>query len=287
MDLSSPTRRRVVLGAAALALLRRAAAQAPFDPPFDHRNAAWTALLARHVKPDAAGTASRVDYRAFMAERAALHAYTQSLSAVTPAQYGGWNKAQQFAFLANAYNAFTVEKILTRYPDLRSIRDFGRVFGNPWKDAFFTLLGDRRHLDWIEHETLRAPGAFDEPRVHVAANCASIGCPMLGRGAFTADTLDAQLETLMRAFLSDRSRNRYDAATKTLLLSPIFDWYKADFERGGKSFLGYPNGGGASAVAARYAEQLADSAADRAALRAGGFAVKFLDYDWSLNDAAR
>ena len=250
----------------------------------DHSHKAWDDLIKKHVRYEQDGNASRVDYKGFAADRAALQAYLQSLSAVPRAQYDGWSKPQQFAFLANAYNAFTVEKILTRYPDLRSIRDFGRVFGNPWKDAFFTLLGDRRHLDWIEHETLRAPGAFDEPRVHVAANCASIGCPMLGRSAFTADTLDAQLEALMRAFLSDRSRNRYDAATKTLLLSPIFDWYKADFERGGKSFLGYPNGGGAAAVAARHAEQLADAEADRAALRAGGVGVKFLDYDWSLND---
>ena len=75
--------------------------------------------------------------------------------------------------------------------------------------------------------------------------------------------------------------------TKTLELSPIFDWYKADFDKGGKSFLGYPNGGGAAALAARYADLLADGAAERAALRAGGVAVSFLEYDWSLNDAGR
>ncbi|OGA61725.1 MAG: hypothetical protein A3G81_07830 [Betaproteobacteria bacterium RIFCSPLOWO2_12_FULL_65_14] len=36
------------------------------------------------------------------------------------------------------YNALTVEKILTRHPDIRSIRDFGKLFGNPFKDCFFT-----------------------------------------------------------------------------------------------------------------------------------------------------
>ncbi len=115
-----------------------------------------------------------------------LTAYLQSLSAVTPAQYAGWSKPQQYAFLANAYNAFTIEKILTRYPNLKSIRDFGTVIGNPWKDRFFTLLGKPQHLDGIEHETMRAPGAFDDPRVHVAVNCASVGCPMLSNRAFDA-----------------------------------------------------------------------------------------------------
>ena len=47
------------------------------------------------------------------------------------------------AFLINAYNAFTVEKILTRYPDIKSIWDFGKVFGNPFKDQFFTLARPR------------------------------------------------------------------------------------------------------------------------------------------------
>jgi hypothetical protein len=263
------------------------AARTRAQASFDHAHAAWTALLAKHVRFNEAGNASRVDYKGFVADRGGLQSYLQSLSAVSAEQYAGWNKPQQFAFLANAYNAFTIEKVLTRYPSLRSIRDFGRVIGNPWKDEFFMLLGARHHLDWIEHERLRAPGVFDEPRVHVAANCASIGCPMLGRAAFTPNELDAQLETLMRAFLSDHSRNRFDAASNTLQLSPVFDWYKADFERGGKSFLGYPNGGGAAAVAARYADQLADGAAERAALRAGGVAVKFLEYDWTLNDVAR
>jgi hypothetical protein len=59
------------------------------------------------------------------------------------------------AFLINAYNAFTVELILTRYPDLKSIKDLGSLLQTPWKKKFFTLLGEQRHLDWVEHEQLR------------------------------------------------------------------------------------------------------------------------------------
>ena len=130
-----------------------------------------------------------MNYKALAEDRAALTAYLQSLSAVTPAQYASWSKPEQYAFLANAYNAFTIEKILTRYPDLKSIRDFGTVIGNPWKDRFFTLLGKPQHLDGIEHETMRAPGVFDDPRVHVAVNCASVGCPMLGNRALSPKKL--------------------------------------------------------------------------------------------------
>lgn len=276
-------RRAALLCIAIVALLASFATDALAQ--FDHTHAAWTALLAKHVRVAPDGNSSRVDYKGFAADRAQLQAYLKSLSAVSAAEYAAWSKPQQFAFLANAYNAFTVEKILTRYPNLKSIRDFGLVFGNPWKDRFFTLLGKPQHLDGIEHETLRAPGVFDEPRVHVAVNCASIGCPMLGRAAFTAERLDAQLEDLMRRFLADRTRNRFDARTATLELSQLFAWYEADFKRGGASFLGYPGFASLADLGARYADVLADTDADRALLRARRAPIRFIDYDWSLNDA--
>ena len=278
--------RRLTLIAIA-ALCAAALTPAAFAQGFDHSHAAWDALLAKHVKLAADGKSSRVDYKGFAADRTQLGAYLKSLSAVSAADYAKWTKPQQYAFLANAYNAYTIEKILTRYPNLKSIRDFGSVFGNPWKDRFFTLLGNAQHLDGIEHETMRAAGVFDDPRVHVAVNCAAIGCPMLGNRAFAADRLDAQLEDLMRRFLSDRTRNRYNALTRTLELSKIFDWYKADFEKGGRSFLGYAGFASIADVAARYADVLADHETDRAALRAESVPIRHVDYDWSLNDTRR
>lgn len=252
------------------------------QPSFNHSHSAWDALLGKHVKlikdDQGRATASQVNYKDLSLERAALAAYLQSLSAVTPAQYAGWSKQQQYAFLANAYNAFTIEKILSRYPNLKSIRDFGTVVGNPWKDRFFTLLGKPQNLDGIEHDTMRAPGVFDDPRVHVAVNCASVGCPMLSDRAFTPDKIDAQLDDLFTRFMSDRSRNRYNTATKTVELSRIFDWYARDFEKSHKGLSSVND------VVAKYRDQLADTADDRAQLRSGKVPIRFLEYDWSLND---
>jgi hypothetical protein len=181
------------------------------------------------------------------------------------------------AFLINAYNAFTVELILTRYPKLESIKDLGTLLSNPWKPKFIKLLGTEMSLDNIEHDTLRAKGRYDDPRIHFAVNCASVGCPMLREEAFVADRLEAQLDEQALRFMSDRSRNRY--ADGRLLLSKIFDWYGGDFKAGykGISSLG--------AFAGRYANQLADAPADRERIRAGGVDIGFLDYDWKLNDA--
>ena len=101
---------------------------------FDHSHAAWQALLKKHVVVLDGGRASQLRYAGMAQDREPLRAYLQSLSAVDEAQFDAWSKPQQMAFLVNAYNAFMVEKILTRYPDLRSIWDFGKLFGNPFKD---------------------------------------------------------------------------------------------------------------------------------------------------------
>ena len=226
---------------------------------FEH--AAWDALLKRHVVLLEGGKASRLDYAGVAAEHETLRGYLSSLSAVREAQFNAWPKPEQMAFLINTYNAYTVEKVLTRYPDMRSIWDFGKVFGNPFRDEFFRLLGARASLDGIEHGMLRK--RYAEPRVHYALNCASVGCPMLREEAYSGAHLENQLEEQALRFLSDRSRNRYRDGR--LEVSKIFDWYQEDFEPRAQYFE-------------RYAKALGMPAGARPRLA-------FLDYDWSLNDS--
>jgi hypothetical protein len=255
---------------------------------FDHSHAAWSALLAKHVVLIDGGKASQVRYAGFAQDRAALERYLDTLSRVAPGEFATWTKPQQMAFLINAYNAFTIEKVLTRYPDIKSIRDFGRVFGNPFKDRFFLLLGAPSSLDRVEHELLRAKGVYDEPRVHFAVNCASIGCPMLREEAYVAVRLDAQLEAQTVRFLSDRSRNRYDPARNALEVSKIFDWFEEDWQSGYRGI-------GRDAVPitsreqflAKYADALAATAEGREAVRGRKVPLAFLEYDWALNDVRR
>ncbi|MFZ5559053.1 MAG: DUF547 domain-containing protein [Pseudomonadota bacterium] len=247
---------------------------------FDHSHAAWSTLLRKHVVLVNGAKASQADYGGFARDRAALKAYLDSLSAVTEVEFDSWTKPRQLAFLINAYNAFTVELILTKYPDLKSIRDLGNpVFNSPWKQKFFSLLGDQRHLDWIEHEVIRRPGVYDDPRIHFAVNCASVGCPMLREEAFVAERLDAQLEEQTRRFLADRTRNRYNPATGKLEVSEIFKWYGKDFESG---YLGITS---LRQFLGKYADLLADAPADRARITEGRAPIDYTEYAWALNDA--
>jgi hypothetical protein len=259
--------------AAALLLL---AAGARAD---DALHAPWTALLREHVAWNAAGTASTVDYDGFARDRAALDAYLTALAAVPQARFDGWPKADRQAFLINAYNAQTVALVLTRWPDLESIKDLGGLFSSPWKQRYFDLLGTRRSLDEVEHGLLRGAPDFDEPRIHFAVNCASIGCPALRPEAYTAAALDAQLDDQTRRFLRDRSRNRYDPARGLLTVSKIFDWYAGDFERGLRGSRSVADFLGA------YAGELAELSEARGRIGRGAVDLDYSDYDWALNIA--
>jgi hypothetical protein len=238
---------------------------------FDDSHGQWTALLQKHVQWFDQGTASAVDYPGFQADQAQLQAYLDGLSAVTAAQYRQWSRAQQLAFLINAYNAFTVQLIFENYP-LESIKQIGGRFSNAWRQPFIPLLGQTLTLDDIEHGMIRQPGVFDDPRIHFAVNCASIGCPALRNEAFVARRLDAQLQDSQQRFLRDRSRNRYDPQRKRFVVSKIFQWYGEDFDKRWGSLE-------------RYLQQHADTLAGPSELERARQTdeVAFGFYDWNLN----
>ncbi len=241
---------------------------------FDHSG--WDRLLSAHVKPAGNGAATALDYAGIKGERAALKEYLDALADIDTATFDGWSRDEQLAFLINAYNAWTVELVLTRYPDLDSIRDLGSFFSSPWKKDIARLFGDKVSLDHIEHTLIRGSGRYNEPRIHFAVNCASVGCPALAEAAFTADALDAQLDAATRRFLSDRTRNRWrDGA---LEVSSIFKWYRDDFESGwrGADTLG--------SFLALYSDALSLTDAQTARARSDAADIDFLSYDWSLND---
>lgn len=240
--------------------------------PFDR-------LLQQHVRWNAEGTASTVDYLALANDQAALTTYLDALATVPSRTYETWPLASRQAFLINAYNAQTLALVLTGGPDLQSIKDLGGWFSSPWKQRFFTLLGSERSLDELEHALLRGAPEFAEPRIHFAVNCASIGCPALRPEAYSGASLDAQLEDQTRRFLRDRSRNRVDLAAGELVVSKIFAWYAEDFA------LGFRGSRSVAEFLALYAEELAPDVATalRAALADDTLEIEYSTYDWALN----
>lgn len=244
-----------------------------FGKGFDH--SAWNEMLKRNVVVIDQGHASRVNYKNFKADEEKLNGYLETLSAVKKEDFNSWNENERLAFLFNAYNAFTIKLVLTKYPNLKSIKDLGSIFTSPWKKKFFKLFGEDSYLDKIEHKMIRKN--FKEPRVHFAVNCASIGCPMLFNEAFSPDRLDSQLEQGLKSFLSDSTRNTYNKKSNTLEISKIFDWYSEDFEKGYQGFKDV------SDVMAKYPELLTNDVPSQKAIKSKSVPIKYLNYDWNLN----
>ncbi len=238
----------------------------------------WDGLLKKHVTVLRNGQATEVDYAGFAADRNQLKQYLASVSGVATAEFDRWDKSSQLAFLINAYNAFTVELVLTRYPDVKSIKDLGSLLRSPWKKSFIPLLGDTRSLDDIEHGLIRGSGRYAEPRIHFAVNCASIGCPALRPEAYAGERLESQLEDAARNFLADRTRNHLDG--NTLRVSSIFKWYRSDFEKG------WRGAGSLAGFFVLYRQPLGLDEGTAERLKTGAIGIDFLDYDWRLNSKA-
>jgi len=241
---------------------------------FDHSN--WNNLLQAHVKPVDGGKTTEVDYRGLQAERPALEAYLQTLSSLDEPVFNLWDTSEQLAFLINAYNAWTVELILTRYPDLESIKDLGSFFQSPWKKKFIQLLGKTQSLDDIEHGLIRESGRYNDPRIHFAVNCASVGCPALRAEAYRSDNLEQQLQEAETLFLSDSSRNR--VKNGVFEVSSIFKWYGDDFRKG---WLGVES---LEQYLVSHAEKMGQIGHSGDEIKKGTVKIEYLEYDWKLND---
>lgn len=248
-----------------------------FALAFDQSHQLWTKILTNYVHIDKTNPAiSKVDYAKLQQNQENLLTYLDQLSKVSTDEYDAWSSKQQLSFLINAYNAFTIKLILSKYPDLQSIKDLGGFFSSPWKKEFIPILDHNYSLDNIEHDLIRSK--FKAPKIHFALVCASISCPMLQPKAFIADTLDVQLESAMRLFLSDRSRNYFDAKSGELKVSKIFKWYGDDFT------YGYDNFTSLKTTFSFYINSLANNLEDQIRIQQGNYRLEFIEYDWHLND---
>lgn len=244
---------------------------------FDRDYRAYAAVLAAHVEGD------RVDYRALQANRAALDAVVQSFAEVGEADLAGWPRADQMAFWINAYNALTLQVIVDHYPIRSRLfslapRNSIRQIDGVWTKISWPVAGRHVTLDDIEHAILRP--VYGDARIHFAVNCASVSCPPLALEPYRGPTLDAELDAAARRYLSSPLGLIVDGTT--LRVSSLFKWYGEDFVEG-YAPLGPARGSSIDRAILGMVGRYGPEAARQ--LAAGGRArVRFLAYDWSLND---
>ena len=200
----------------------------------------------------------KVDYPAIGSD-VRFQQYLEYLAVTDPESFV--TRDEKLAFWINAYNAFAIKGILN---GLSPNGFFSRI-------SFFKtdvdLAGRKIDLYDLEREIIIP---FGEPRIHFAIVCAAVSCPKLASEAYTAASLERQLERNTRAFINNMTKNRFDHANRSGRVSKIFDWFPKDFEMHSHSvqqFLG------------KYVD---DPVIAQSLLRKE-YELGFMDYDWTLN----
>jgi len=241
----------VILGGCA-SVPRPSSTAAPVGPP---PYETWARVLTKFVDDE-----GRINFAAAAKDRDDLNSFVAYVY-----DNGPNNQPQLFptsahalAFHINAYNALAMHNVLeSGIPE--SLSGFKKV-------SFFYLRkvqvgGEPISLYDYENKVIRS---FNEPRIHVAVNCMSIGCPRLPREPFLPEKLDAQLDREAKRFFNESRHVAVDDPAKLLWLSEILSFYTGDFLAHAPSLAAYVN---------RY----------RDAKVPESHAIKFIPYDWTIN----
>lgn len=224
----------------------------------------------------------KVDYQSIQKNKKDLDIYLSYLNNTVPDST--WSNDKKKAFWLNAYNAYTIKIIADNYPPKKTssiekhtedTKTVGFTISNTkkssityirekGKDAWnipFAKVGGKVHtLNQIEHGILRKQ--FNDGRIHVGLNAASISGPQFANFAFTEENVNNSLEILMIHFINDSTKNKI--SDDKVELSKVFEWYSEDFNLG--DVLSY------------ISKYVKTSTINQDAM------VSYLKYNWELNN---
>ncbi len=212
----------------------------------------WDDLTRKHIS-----SSGKVNYAGFKADNDEIVKYIKELQSYHK-DLNSWGKNKRLAYWINVYNVVTVKLIVDNYP-VKSIKDLHG--GKPWDQKLINLGGTTYTLNVIENKIIRPK--FNEPRIHFAVNCAANSCPKILNRAWTEDNIQRYLTKQTKAFIANTSQNTI--GENEVVLSNIFNWYKADFGTSDENVIKFIN---------KYSDTEVKSDAT----------VTYNDYDWSLNN---
>ncbi len=223
----------------------------------------WDYLLKSYVSN------GLVDYRG-MKKDYLFHDFVRQLGSAAPDALE--SQDAKLALACNAYNAFVINGVIAH--KISDSVDGYVVDGVGFFDLKEHIFaGQSVSLNDLEHQLIRP--VFKDPRIHVALVCAARSCPAIRGEAYTANGVQQQLADQSEQFANSEKYVQFKPETNELFLSPILNWYGDDWNEK------FPNGGYLEWIKGMVNQSELASAIDRAIV--GQVAVKFSDYDWTLN----
>ena len=228
-----------------------------------------------------------VNYKKLKEQPEDLEAFITQIAQLDGKNFAKWQKEDQIAFWINAYNGLTLKAIVAHYPIKSSLLGAGfpknsvRQIKGVWDKLKFNVMGKDVTLNDIEHAILR--NKHNTPEIHMALVCATISCPPLLNKPFIGKTLTTQFSSQAKTFLATEGKFKIDRKKKTVYLSKIFDWFGDDFVKNYTSAEGFEDQNKKMKASLHYIS-LHLSNGDAEFLKSARYKVKFLDYDWTLNE---
>lgn len=251
-----------LLAAGAIAFTVPAPSRTAMPParPNGIEHTLFTQVLADHVKDGA------VDYKAIKTDPR----FPQYIAVLQKSNPEALTGEEKLAFWINAYNAFTIQYVLDKYPVKSLMNKLSYVTGGgTFKTKFIKINSRKYSLNDIENDIIRPMG---DPRIHFALVCGAKSCPPLRAEAYVAGRLSEQMNEQGRLFISQSDKNRFDFEKNEIAISKIFDWFKDDFRKNGKSELEF------------ISHYLPPEQAQKLLARSATIKVKYTEYDWDLNE---
>jgi len=117
-----------------------------------------------------------------------------------------------------------------------------------------------------------------EPRIHFALNCGAKSCPPIK--TYSADSIEDELDLATASFLENPEGVAVDAEGETVVLSKLFQWYRADFGESTNAMVKW--------VKKRVRDETKRKAISEFLRKANDedrdVKVRFLPYDWGDNE---
>jgi len=235
-----------------------------------------------------------VDYKTLRRKRLQLKALLQEFDNLDPNEYRTWPKEDKIAFWLNAYNIQMLKVITDNYPikSSRILRLYPGWGPNSilhikgiWTNYKFLVMDEEFTLSEIDRRFFRKE--FDDPRIFFAISRASLSSPPLRNEPYYGYKLNEQLDGQARRFLSSPLAFRTDREKQRVYLSSLFQ--SSSY---GKEFISK------FAIDKKFKDQEPTTRAvlnfitnyvpdDKVSfLEVGKYSVKFMKYDWTINDSS-
>ncbi len=238
---------------------------------FDHSS--WDAFLKKYVNDK-----GEINFAEAKKDPSLLDDYLAKIKELNEFSMTDWPREEAIAFWINAYHAAAVAQVLKYYP-VKSVQEIPGY----WETKFLqTFHAEAHSLNEMRDQQLI--NAYRDEKVHFALSSMSKSGPVLIRDAYTGPKLDGQLFSAARKFVNDTERNNINPQKKKVELSRLFKWYGGDFQFN----FGKPENDRHLSIQEfslmSFIVYYLEDAAKVQFLEDGRYKIKYLPFDWRLND---